>query len=267
MATNDQNQYEHTVGSNTSPDVNAYLASKAPDLGVVVPDIHGTTGSQFPIKLTHADPRDEVMALKSQMLAKSGSGGAGFGGAVLKGVGVAQATDADFQYFRDKELAERQGDFKRFFLQNIDLSDPVKQDYYQRMYPSIFEERETLAEKQIEHQAHLMKINLRGPRNMEDWMFLYGIDRGFIQIPAGPIWDPANLLQTSFKGGLFSIRHILPRDGTATSRYLPNSVGRDFGGGGDGGMKFNWERPTDFKTGISGQGRNAVLPFPGGLKR
>lgn len=264
MATNDSNQYEHKVGSNTSPDVNAYLESKAPDLGVQVSDLGGTVSSKFPIKLTHADPRDEIMALKSQLLAKNGGGA---GGAVLPGVGMATATDEDFRYFRDKELAERQGDFKRFFLQNIDLSDPVKQDYYQRMYPQIFEERESLAEKQIEHQAHLMKINLRGPRNMEDWMFLYGIDRGFIQIPAGPIWDPDYLLKTSFKGGLFSIRHILPRDGTAQSRYLPASVGPTTGGGGDGGMKFDWKNPMVMKAGIRGQGRNAALPIPGGLTR
>jgi hypothetical protein len=235
--------FEHKVGSHTSPDVNAYLESKAPDLGVRVPDRSNSTSAQFPIKLTNADPRDEIMALKAQMLASNASAGGAQNG-VLPGVGMATATTEDFRYFRDKELAERQGDFKRFFLENIDLSDPVHQDYYQRVFPQIFEERETLAEKQIEHQAHLMKINLRGPRNMEDWMFLYGIDRGFIQIPDGPIWDPSKQLANTFEGGLFSIRKILPRTGKERSHMLPGSVGASNSKFGNvAGLKVDWQKP------------------------
>lgn len=264
----DQNRFEHSVGKNTSPDVNSYLASKAPDLGVRVPDQTGSASSQFPIKLTHADPRDELMALKSSLLEKNAAAGGQNG--VLKGVGLATATDADFQYFRDKELAERQGDFKRFFIENIRLDDPVYQDYYQRMYPQIFEERESLAEKQIEHQAHLMKINLRGPRNIEDWMFMYGIDRGFIQIPDGPIWDPAKLLATDFQGGLFSIRHILPRDSTAQNRFLPNTVGSNNPSyGSDRGFLFDWKNPvkqTDAKDSKQTTKNNFQIA-PGGFKR
>lgn len=237
---------QHQVGRSTSS-VNDYLSRQSPDLGTVIPDLNNTTSSRFPSRVGHGDPRDETMALKAQMLQ---------GGVDLPGVGRAMATDSDFQYFRDKELAEREADFKRFFLSNIDLSTPEKQDYYQRLYPEIFSERESLAEKQIEHQAHLMKINLRGPRNMEDWMFLYGLERGFIQIPKGPIFDPDNLLQNSFEGGLFSIRKILPRDGknvplitnAATTPQKP------------GGFEFNWKSPTNFNAGVPFVGRSGI-PF------
>lgn len=267
-ANSNQNRFEHKVGSNTSPDVNAYLASKAPDLGVRVPDSVGSAPSQFPIKLTHADPRDELMALKSSLLEQNAAQGGQNG--VLKGVGLATATDADFQYFRDKELAERQGDFKQFFLEQIKLDDPVYQDYYQRMYPQIFEERESLAEKQIEHQAHLMKINLRGPRNMEDWMFMYGIDRGFIQIPDGPIWDPTKQLATDFQGGLFSIRHILPRDNTARSRMIPGSVGANNSsyGKNNQGFLFDWAQPIKQTGAVSIGGARLPYQFaPGKIPR
>lgn len=227
----------HQVGHSTSS-VNDYLSRQSPDLGTVIPDIQNTTASKFPSRVGHGDPRDETMALKARML----GGGAN---PVLPGVGLATATNEDFQYFRDKELAEREADFKRFFLSNIDLSTPEKQDYYQRLYPEIFSEREALAEKQIEHQAHLMKINLRGPRNMEDWMFIYGLERGFIQIPKGPIWDPENLLKTSFEGGLFSVRKILPRN--------PNGVASIKGAWQTpqytNGMYFDWRKPTNFSYG------------------
>jgi hypothetical protein len=233
VAYNAETSYQHQTGKSSSS-VNDYLSRQAPDLGTTVPDLKNTAASRFPSRVGHGDPRDEKMALKAQLLQDAQYG-------YLPGVGVAQATDADFQYFKDKELAEREADFKRFFLSNIDLSDPVKQDYYQRLYPEIFSERESLAEKQIEHQAHMMKINLRGPRNMEDWMFLYGLDRGFIQVPKGPIWDPDNLLKTSFEGGLFSIRKILPRnpDGvpTLTNAYHSGAWGKQ------GGLVVNHKEP------------------------
>lgn len=227
--------YQHQVGHSTSS-VNDYLARQSPDLGTVVPDLNNTVASQFPSRVGHGDPRDDTMALKAQMLASTASNNG-----YLPGVGIAQATDRDFQYFRDKELAEREADFKRFFLSNIDLSTPEKQDYYQRLYPEIFSERESLAEKQIEHQAHLMKINLRGPRNMEDWQFLYGLDRGFIQVPKGPIWDPQNLLSNSFEGGLFSVRKILPRN-PAGIKQITGAYKSD-GWGRDNGFVMNWGDP------------------------
>jgi hypothetical protein len=229
-----QDSTQHQVGRPTSS-INDYIARNTPELGTVVQDQKGTVSSQFPSRVGHGDPRDDTMALKAQMLQGTNNG-------YLPGVGIAQATDRDFQYFKDKELAEREADFKRYFLSQIDLSDPVKQDYYQRLYPEIFSERESLAEKQIEHQAHLMKINLRGPRNMEDWMFLYGLDRGFIQVPKGPIWDPTNLLQTSFEGGLFSIRKILPRP--AVDRIQGALRGEKWAA--NDGSLFNWSKPLAF---------------------
>lgn len=244
--------YQHQVGHSTSS-VNDYLSRQAPDLGTAVPDRQNTVSSRFPSRVGHGDPRDETMALKAQMLKD---------GAVLPGVGLASATDADFQYFRDKELAEREADFKRFFLSNIDLSTPEKQDYYQRLYPEIFSERESLAEKQIEHQAHLMKINLRGPRNMEDWMFLYGLDRGFIQVPQGPIWDPDNLLQTSFEGGLFSIRKILPRNGSDIP--LLTNANQFKGMQRSTGFGLRWEKPLSFNADTKfNQAGNVGSPFAG----
>jgi hypothetical protein len=244
--------YQHQVGRSSSS-VNDYLSRQSPDLGTVVPDLRNTTASKFPSRVGHGDPRDETMALKAQMLKESGDNG------YLPGVGIAHATNADFQYFRDKELSEREADFKRFFLSNIDLSTPEKQDYYQRLYPEIFSERESLAEKQIEHQAHLMKINLRGPRNMEDWMFLYGLERGFIQVPKGPIWDPENLLRNTFEGGLFSIRKILPRDGYK----IPTITGAFKSPQYSDGYEFNWKKPTDFTSGISFVD-SSKTPFVGG---
>lgn len=235
------NSTQHQVGRSSSS-VNDYLSRQAPDLGTVVPDARGTVASMFPSRVAHGDPRDETMALKAKMLEKADNG-------ILPGVGMAHATDSDFQYFRDKELAEREADFKRFFLSNIDLSDPVKQDYYQRLYPEIFSERESLAEKQIEHQAHMMKINLRGPRNMEDWMFLYGLDRGFIQVPDGPIWDPNNLLRTTFEGGLFSIRKILPRP-TGVPQ-IQGALRGDKWARKDG-MVLDWEKPFNFNKSAAG---------------
>jgi hypothetical protein len=258
---NAQTTYQHQTGRSSSS-VNDYLSRQAPDLGTVVPDIQGTTASRFPSRVGHGDPRDDTMALKAQMLKD---------GPVLPGVGMAYATNEDFQYFRDKELAEREADFKRFFLSNIDLSTPEKQDYYQRLYPEIFSERESLAEKQIEHQAHMMKINLRGPRNMEDWMFLYGLDRGFIQVPQGPIWDPENLLKTSFEGGLFSIRKILPRNPTGvpaisnayTNRAMNQTKGKmvDWKNPVSGGNVFNWygASQSPFGTDRNGAAWNTFL--------
>lgn len=245
---------EHKVGRKNN-NINDYIARNAPDLGTVVNT--GTVASQFPSRVGHGHPDDQMYALKSKMLGK---------GQTLPGVGLAMATNEDFRYFQQKELDAREADFKRFFLSQIDLSSPEKQDYYQRLYPEIFNEREQLAEKQIEHQAHMLKIQLRGPRSMEDWQFLYGIDRGFIQFPKGPIYDPTALLKTSFQGGLFSIRHILPRQERVG--FLPEAVQtRMPGAGQETGYTFDWTKGALNNEGRAGLAGIAALPATTGARK
>lgn len=196
---NNMNQTDHPV--------EGFLRRNAPQLGQRMPDRGQTAAGQFANVIEKGDPRDERYALRGQLLGENNATG------VLPGVGLAMATDKDFEYFHKKALDAQEADFKAWFLAQMDLSTPEKQAYWQSQFPEVFQEKQRLLESQVDIQLKLAKIRMLGPKNKEDYMLLWAIQRGFIKLPDGPLYDPSKESVKNFHEGLFNIKKLFARTG------------------------------------------------------
>ena len=199
--------------------VENFLRSHAPTLGQVQPDKEATTASLFPSMIEHGDPRDQRYGLVREMVDDRG---------VIKGFGQYHASSADLAYIDDKIKDAQEADFKAWFLGQMDLSTPEKQHYWQQKFPEVFQEKLNLLEKQLDIHYRLAKINLFGHRSMDDYMLQWAIQKGYINIPRGPIFDPKNLDKTDFHRGLFNVK-------------------KWFAGPSPDGSMINWANPVTGK--------------------
>lgn len=201
--------------------VENFLRSHAPTLGQVQPDnAQGgpSKASLFPSMIEHGDPRDQRYALVREMVDTNG---------VIPGFGKYQATSADLAYIDDKIKDAQEADFKAWFLGQMDLSTPEKQHYWQQKFPEVFQEKLNLLEKQLDIHYRLAKINLFGHRTMDDYMMSWALQKGYINMPRGPIFQPENLDKTDFHRGLFNVKKWFAGDG------------RD----GKGNVVIDWKNP------------------------
>lgn len=197
---NNMNQTDHPV--------EGYLRRHAPELGQAMPDREGTVASRFPNVIEQGDPRDEKYALRGKLLSNTGAAGP-----YIPGVGLMMADQSDVEYFHKKALDVQEADFKAWFLAQMDLSTPEKQAYWQSKFPDVFQEKQRLMEKQLDIQLKLAKMRIFGPQNKDDYMLLWGIQRGYIKVPDGPLFEPTKLQQKNFHEGLFNIKKLFPRTG------------------------------------------------------
>jgi len=196
-ARDNRNEYFNNNSSGKPRAVENFLRSHAPTLGQVMPDQKKTTASMFPSMIEHGDPRDQRYALVREMVDDNG---------VIPGFGKYQASSADLAYIDDKIKDAQEADFKGWFLSQMDLSTPEKQHYWQQKFPEVFQEKLNLLEKQLDIHYRLAKINLFGHRSMDDYMLQWALQKGYINMPRGPIFQPENLDKTDFHRGLFNVK-------------------------------------------------------------
>lgn len=191
-----------------------YLKSTAPQLGQRLYNKADATGDDgkgiataYPNIIEAGHPSDQYYATKTALVGENGA---------AAGLGMAQMTDADINYINSKKNAAIEASFKGFLLNQMDLSSPEKQAYWQNKFPEVFEEKVKLAEQQLDLQVQLTKINIFGPRNIQDYRLLYAIKEGFITPPKGPLNDPDSLQKKDFHRGMFNIRKMLPSNDKET---------------------------------------------------
>ena len=203
--------------------------------GQTIPDRGNTVFSQWPSRLVGPHPYDQEAHLRSQFIEDKN------GIPHVPGQGIAIVDDKYFRYQDDKRKMLQQADFEAWLMSQVDFSSPEKVKYWKEEFPEMFAERERLWENQIDIQKQYAKINMRGAQGLNDWMLLYMIQRGLIQLPTGPLWQPSSVIKTDFERGLFSWKNFLPHKKTSG---LDSYVGR-----------VNFADPT------SGQaGRSSFVP-------
>ncbi len=203
-ARSQKNEYFNNNSAGKGRAVENFLRSHAPTLGQVQPDQHATMASRFPSMIEHGDPRDQRYALVREMVDGNG---------VIPGFGQYHASSSDLAYIDDKIKDAQEADFKAWFLGQMDLSTPEKQHYWQQKFPEVFQEKLNLLEKQLDIHYRLAKINLFGHRTMDDYMMSWALQKGYINMPRGPIFDPQNLDKTDFHRGLFNVKKWFAGDG------------------------------------------------------
>lgn len=244
--------------SETSRSTEEFLRRNAPQLGQAMPDRTGTVASRFPNEIEKGRPEDERYALKGQLLKEGGGAGP-----YIPGVGLAMATDSDFEYFRNKALDAQEADWKAWFLSQMDLSTPEKQAYWQANFPDVFQERQRLLEKQVKIQFDLARIRMLGPKNKEDYQLLWAIQRGFIKVPEGPLFDPTKLQQQKFHEGLLNIKKLFARSGTGrVGAYDPSSGGSlSSSAPASSNFNVNWLDPLGTVDRAPGQNYSGITNF------
>ncbi len=212
----DNNERWNNTAQTDHP-VRAFIDRYSPQLGQsIAGDSNKGIARQFPNMIEKGDPRDDYYAFKSGLINDKG---------IIPGAGLVVAGDADVSYLRKKGDDSVEAAFKAFLLDQMDLSTPEKQDYWQKNFPWVFEEKIKLVEAQLDLQSKLAKLRILGPRSQEDYMLIFAIQHGYIAVPAGPIFDPDKLEKTDFHRGLFNVKKwLLNHDSQMVSGTDPLTV-------------------------------------------
>lgn len=99
-------------------------------------------------------------------------------------------TEADIDYIKRKRDDEEYSGYLTWQANKYDLNDPAERQWFNKVCPDYFKQRETLIDQQIDLSAQYTKLRLFGPRTEEDLKLEYFIETGRVKLPKGPIWDP-----------------------------------------------------------------------------
>lgn len=135
---------------------------------------------KFPIRPLPHDPYDKIWDTK-QGLMKSGD---------VSASRPLPFTEEDILYLQQKAAAEDYATYQTWGAERYDLGDPATRDWYSKVCPSYFEQREQLIDDQIDTMANYAKIRLRGARSEDELKLEYMIETGRVDLPKGPVWDP-----------------------------------------------------------------------------
>jgi hypothetical protein len=147
---------------------------------------------QFPNVIERGDSRDDYYNFRASVTDGRGN---------IPGMGMTVAGDNDIAYLRKKGQDAIEAAFNGYLLDQMVLNTPEAQDYWQKNFPDVFQEKIKLVEDQLDIQAKLAKIRILGPKTREDYMLLFAIQHGYIAVPAGPVFDPNSLEKTDFHRG------------------------------------------------------------------
>jgi len=158
----------------------------------------GGIAGQFPIQLGTADSEDVRMSIKAQTIDPTGH---------VPGIGMAIASDSDFAYLERKKEDVMQAQFKAWVNANADLGDPANAAWYIERFPWLIEARMEEIERVSEMQKRLAKINVTGPQTEDDFILMWSILQGTVEVPKKALQDlhlPDDRYNKDFTKGFFS---------------------------------------------------------------
>ncbi len=199
-------------------------------------DREDTSAVDFPVKISAPDARDTLMEAK--MKAATAPNG-------VSPYGQVHATDKDWEWHMKKAEQVEGLAFERFVASSFDLTNPADRANLEKVDPDYFKQRQEEIEQvrsvastvnedsrrlqQAELQKKLALIRLRGPRDKEDLMLIYGIETERVPLPRGPLWKPEDWstkdIAGSFNAGIFSPRRIFPKNPSNTSKHWDPLLG------------------------------------------
>lgn len=146
-------------------------------------DGSGMGDRDFPIQLNKAKSgRDTRLAIRNAYNRQRENG---------LDLGEMRATDADLDVYEDLERQKQRVSFEQWLSNQFDLNDPATAKLVEEMMPEYFDKRMEAIEHQAELQKNLAMVRLRGPRNKTDFMLLYLLSTGQLNLPRGAIFEPS----------------------------------------------------------------------------
>lgn len=185
----------------------------------------GNITSVFPRKgLGAADPRDELMRMKSEMVAAGSMTG-------MTPYGEVTVTEEDLAWIRKKRDVEEKLALDRWIGSNFHTDDVTTRAWLQKVYPEYYEVREQEMVDQAKFALRVNLLLLRGPQNQEDLVLFWALQQGLIELE--PDWNvigpnsrrpDMTVEQARFQGGLMNPRKYKSdseRDRNAKAAYNP----------------------------------------------
>lgn len=163
----------------TLPDVKID-GGKTPSLAEIKEAYMAVNKGKFPIRPLPHDPYDKIWDTKQGLVQSR----------VVDASRPLPFTDEDLLYLQQKAAAEEYAAYQTWGANRYKIDDPATRDWYSKVCPSYFEQREQLIDDQIDTMANYAKIRLRGPRSEDDLKLEYLIETGRVDLPTGPVWDP-----------------------------------------------------------------------------
>jgi len=136
----------------------------------------GQVTSSFPrYGLGTADPRDELVRMKMEMINEHGkTGQTPFGQVVL--------SDEDVQYLIRKRETEGEANFDAWLGANFHTDSVTIRQWLQRIYPKFYDDRESAMINKAKTALRICRILDKGPQDEEDLILQFGLQNGLIQL-------------------------------------------------------------------------------------
>lgn len=132
--------------------------------------------SAFPrYGLGTADPRDEIVRMKMEMIEKGGKSG-------MTDLGQVQLTEEDVQYLMRKRETEGEANFDAWLGSNFHTDSVTIRQWLQRIYPKFYDDRETAMINKAKTALRICRILDKGPQDEEDLLLQFGLQTGLIEL-------------------------------------------------------------------------------------
>lgn len=161
---------------------------------------NGTDGYPVqPAKYFEKDPRDDRMKMKTVV-----TNAIKTQGATKLGNNV-PVTDRDIDYLLDQRTKEEKIQFDRWkYKAFAPGTDPVKLNYYQKIDPNFFKEREEEIDNILGLVGELAKLVLNGVESEEDVALLYAMSTGKVKEPQWKILFPTEWFYDKNQFGVYT---------------------------------------------------------------
>lgn len=160
------------------------------DLNVTPLRASGVVDEQFPTdQLTKTSPKDELMTTKLSLqggpIIGAAPNAAGQAPQYASGVtpfGKLVADDQDFKWLQSKRDQEAEANFQQWFATNFDFMSPEQKAAARELFPSFYEQRLKLLDKDLETLRELARIKITGITNRRDLLLTYAAEGGFLDV-------------------------------------------------------------------------------------
>ena len=147
-----------------------------------------------PARYYERDDRDDRMKMKQIVTKGITDGSMDVENLPMIGNNV-PVTDSDIQYLLDQRTKEEKFQFDRWKYQSFKPgTDPVRLQYFQKIDPQFFKEREREIDKDFDLVEKLALLVLNGVESEDDVMLLYAMSTGKVKEPYWKIYFPYSWL-------------------------------------------------------------------------
>jgi hypothetical protein len=155
------------------------------------------TVTQFPQPLYSVDPYARKARLKAA--------------AVQATAYQATVSDKDVSYLERMHAQQERAAYNVFISNLFDRSRPAERAMLAKLVPEYARVRKDVIDQQAEIQKRLAYLQVSGIQDQEDIDFLWALNRGNVQLPGGPLYDPLTYSTnkgTMYQSGPFARKYV-----------------------------------------------------------